>query len=51
VLNGKGNDSANILLLYAYSDYSVNSSYSVVYSVYSVINFNSPNTFVHSVIR
>ena len=35
--NGKANDSANILLLCAYSDYSVNLVYSVFYSVYSVL--------------
>jgi hypothetical protein len=50
VVNGKATVSANILLLCAYSDYSVNSSYSVFYSVYSVILINSANTLVYSVL-
>ena len=50
MLNGKANDSANISV---YSAYRVGSVYSVFYSVnsvYSVINFNSANTLVYSVL-
>ena len=53
---GKAYVPANILLLCAYSDYSVYSVfyssysvYSVLYSTLSVLLINSANTFVYSV--
>ena len=49
MVNGKATVSANISVYSAYRLYSVNSSYSVFYSVRSVILINSANTLVYSV--
>lgn len=50
MVNGKATVSANISVYSAYRLYSVNSSYSVFYSVRSVIVINSANTLVYSVL-